>query len=167
MPSTNAHTWLELPPNKNVDPAFLRQVNDSMREIARQLDSIGGASSSAAPAAGGSTPAQAITGGEAVLSVGGTLAIQSNAAPLLTVPAITPVSITALVKQAPQGGSVQVQLNVAGQKYLTVTVAQGQTSGSATGSSFAAIAAGSLLTMDIVAVGTTFPGSDLSLIVGF
>jgi hypothetical protein len=164
MPSTKAHTWLELPPNPKVDPAFLRQINDSMREIARQLDS---ASHGSAPSVSAGSPVSQSITGEAVLSVGGTLGIQSNAAPLLTVPAITPVAITALLKQPPQGGQVQVQLNAAGSKFITVTVAEGQVSGSAPGSSFAAIAGGSLLTLDIVAVGTTFPGSDLSLIVSF
>jgi len=164
MPNQNAQTYLELPLSGNVDAAFQANLNDTLRQIALKLDSKSGGTSSSGKSSGG---ASTLSGGELILSVPGTLAIKSNVAPLASLPAdITPVEILALVKQAPQGGKIQFQLNSAGNNYNTGTIAANQVSGDQT-SGFAVIPAGSLITLDITDVPQTFPGADLSVIVRF
>lgn len=167
MPSQSAHTWLEIPSNPAVDAGFQRALSDSLRQIARQFDALstGGGVRVQTKRRGG---AFTVNGAELVLSMPGTLAIMSNAAPLVSLAAdTTPTEIVALVKQAPLGGKIQVQLNVDGAKYGLVEIAENQTSGDVSGSSFAAIGADKLITLDVAAVGLAFPGSDLSVIVRF
>jgi hypothetical protein len=169
MPSQNAHTYLELPPSASVDPAFQQTLNDSLRQIARQFDSLTtgtGIKTNAGGSSGGGSVT--ITGAQLDLSVPGTLAIDDDVPPLISLPAdATPTAIIALVKQASQGGPIQAQINVNGTKYAVVTIAVNQTSGSVPGSTFAKIPANQIITLDIIAAPQSFPGADLTVMIRF
>jgi hypothetical protein len=89
--------------------------------------------------------------------------MQSNAAPLLTFAnAVTPAGLVGLLKQTAIGAAVTAQIMVAGVSYATLTIAAGQTQVSIPGAG--SIAANALVTLNITSVGTTFPGSGLSVI---
>lgn len=114
------------------------------------------------------TGTQAVAGsnGLLILSVPGTLGILSSAAPLVELFAdAAPTDITALVKQAPVGGNLVINLVVAAVTLGTVTILAGALSGTVSVSG--SIAAGALVTLDITGVGLTFPGADLTALVRF
>ena len=105
-------------------------------------------------------------GSEIVLSVPGTLGIRSNAAPLVTLAtAETVTSIAAMVKTAPSGAGLTLAVSAAGTSIGTVTIADGAVMASVSLS--AAVAADTLITLDITQVGSTFPGADLTVLVRF
>lgn len=156
MPSTRASTDLSLPQVGTV-PELLPALNDRMRQIEGLLGTTAKAAATSSSATGQSST------GQVVLSVPGTLGMQSNAAPLVTFAAsVTPSGLVALLKQTAIGASVQAQLMVAGVSYATLTIPAGQTQISIPGAG--AIAAGALVTLNIISVGTTFPGAGLSVI---
>ena len=97
-----------------------------------------------------------------ILTVPGTLAIESNAAPLVQFTAARSFTKIALfVKQAPAGAAITVSVN-AGSKVLGMAaIAAGAVSGTATVSW--TLPANSLLTVDITGVGLSFPGADLTI----
>lgn len=138
----------DLPPDAADDKnELIRLVNERMRRLA-SLASTGGTSGSSANVL--------------LLTVPGTLSTRSNAAPLVQLPAMRAIAgLTALVKQAPAGGSLDLQLYAAGSAVASISVADGQTSAEA---SVNAVIVG-LVTLDITGVGSTFPGSDLTLVV--
>lgn len=161
MPSTSAHTFLELPPNTSVDAAYQQAVNDSMRQIARQLDSLGTAPTGKAQP--GNT-----TGGQLILTAPGLLAIQSSVTPLVSLESAgAPVEILAYLKRAPAGGNFSAVINVKGKPYFTINIPQGATSMDATGQTFGQIPANSVVSVDVTGVGGDFPGADLSVLIRF
>jgi hypothetical protein len=98
-----------------------------------------------------------------LFTVPGTIGIRSNAAPLIQAPSDeTFTSAVALVKTAPTGANISVNILDAGSVLGTVAIVAGKTSGTVAFSA-AGVSAGDLLTIDITAVGTTFPGSDLTV----
>jgi hypothetical protein len=103
------------------------------------------------------------------MQVDGTLAIGSDQAPIVALNASsTAVAVVACVKTAPTGAGLTVNINVGGFLWLSLTIAAGDTTARATPAQIAAagaIAANSNVTLDIVAVGTTVPGSDLSVMI--
>ena len=69
-----------------------------------------------------------LAGGQYSLQVDGFLAIQTGAAPDLVVEAPHAVrDVFAIVKQAPVGGSIQIQVNYDGSAYCTLTIPDGGT----------------------------------------
>lgn len=120
---------------------------------------------------GGSSVTNITQGGGAgasqvVLSVPGTLSIRSNAAPLVQLSTARNVaSIRALLKQAPVGGTTGLSLvlkaGAAELAQLSIPADQAVANLTTTGK---AIPAGASVVLDITAVGTTFPGADLSVI---
>jgi len=133
-------------------------LNDRMRQIEAAL----GATSSTTQRV--SAPTSSSATGQVVLSVPGTLGILTNAAPLLLfASAVTPSGLVAILKQPSIGASVIAQVMVAGVSYAQLTIPAGQTQVSIPGAG--GIAANALVTLNIISVGTTFPGSGLSVIV--
>lgn len=130
--------------------------------------SAAGSSGGGGAAAGGST--STTSGGDAsmlVLTVPGTLSIRSSAAPLVSLPEGREVAeILALVKQAPAGADIRLDLLVNNAKYATVTTAKDATAGKVN-SGLKAIAKDQVIALDIVAVGTVFPGADLTVMIRF
>lgn len=159
MPRTNPKYSLEISTQPNVDAAYQREVNDKMRTIANALD----AGTPSTSTGGGVT----VSGSQLILAAPGVLAIQSSVAPLVSLGAnVTPTEILAYLKQASQGADLLVNINVNGNLFFTVKIGAGATDYDKQGS-FGTIAAGDVISVDIVDCGTTFPGSDLSLILRF
>ena len=103
-----------------------------------------------------------------ILSVPGTLSIRSDAAPLVSLPeAKTPTGVVALVKQAPTGADLTCELSVAGSEWASVTIPDGETEARLGASGLRQIGADQLIVLDITAVGTTFPGADLTVMIRF
>jgi hypothetical protein len=167
MALTTAKSSLILPQTVQGHPTLVAAINSSFQKIQQMLDS----SNATVPSARGLTVvggSGSTTGASQVqLSVPGTLAVMSYAAPLVELPfTITPTSIVALIKQAPVGAAITYRVKVAGVSYFSASVGTGLLLLSS-GGTFQPIAANSLITVDIVSVGTTFPGSDLSVLIQF
>ena len=118
---------------------------------------------------GGGTVVAATGNPAAALDVPGTLGIGTNLAPLSFFSSdLTASAVIVNLKQAPTGANMTLNINVAGSLWLSLTVLTGTTTISATSAQVAAltvIPAGALVTLDLTAVGTTFPGSDLAAII--
>lgn len=107
-----------------------------------------------------------LSGGQFSFQIDGFLAIQNGASPDLIVEASHSVrDIFAVVRQAPSGSPVQIQLNQNGTLYCALTIAGGATiSSSVSGLGLPALMAGARISIDILGVGVTNPGSDLTVI---
>lgn len=108
-----------------------------------------------------------LSGGQYSLQVDGFLAIQAGAAPDLVVEAPHAVrDLFAIVKQAPVGGSVQIQVNYNGSAYCMLTIPDGSTiSNVVKGFGLPFIDAGARVGMDITSTGVDNPGSDLTVVI--
>jgi hypothetical protein len=74
------------------------------------------------------------------------------------------------VKTAPTGAGLTININVGGTLWMSLTVPAAAASVAATSAQLTtagAIAGASNITLDITAVGTTVPGSDLSVFIYF
>lgn len=162
MPSNKARLSLVVPQSGSVDKNYQADINDRLRTIAQALDSTTAITPGKTAAA-----TSILTGGLLFLTVPGTLGIKSSATPLIRFPStVTPVEITALLKQAPIGGSVKARLQHKGADYFTIAIAEGKVFFDST-QTFAEIPKEELITLDILGVGNTFGGADLTVIVRF
>lgn len=104
-----------------------------------------------------------------VLTVDGTLAIGSDLAPRISLPDdITTNGVRLQVKQAPTGAGLTVEIKQGTTLWITLTIAAGQTSVVATEAQLQAAAlipASTNIRIDVTAVGTTFPGADLTVMI--
>ena len=107
-----------------------------------------------------------LAGGQYSFQISGYLAIQTNAAPAVIVDADRSVrDIYAIVNTAPTGAAVILQINRNGAAYATVQIADGAAISNVQGGfGLPALRAGDLLSLSITGVGTTVPGSDLTLV---
>jgi len=98
-----------------------------------------------------------------------TLGIQADAAPAAYLnTAVSPTAVKAYVKGAPVGAAVALTLYVGSTAWLSLSIAAGATSAVATNAALAtagSVAANANIRLAITAVGTTFPGSDLSVFI--
>jgi hypothetical protein len=101
--------------------------------------------------------------GEMKISIPGTLAIGSNLGPaaFYTSTVVLQNGVTCMVKQAPVGADLVIQVYAGTTLLFTVTITPGSTVGSATGTP--AIGPETPVIINLTAVGTTFPGSDLTV----
>jgi len=76
---------------------------------------------------------------------------------------ISGVEMVTLPLLAPAGAALVVVVYVNGVVYATITVPAGATSASVTTST--QIMAGQLIRVDVTAVGTTYPGSDMTVFI--
>ncbi len=107
-----------------------------------------------------------LSGGQFSFQVQGFLAVDSNPAPDVLVEAPHAVrDIYAVVKQAPVGGPVQLNLSQNGTLYCTLTIPDGATISASVDGFGLPLAAQAHLSMVVTAVGATSPGSDLTVIV--
>lgn len=164
MPASNTSKLIQPILDPSLSPSFQQSLNDRLRQISLQLNNASAGTSTTTTTTGTSG-----SGGELILSVAGTLAILSDAAPATVLSGDTQFStITMLAKTAPLGSSLTAQLFVAGVAWgPALTLAAGQIL--ATFSVSATIAANALIRLDITGVGAlltgvSFPGSDLSVI---
>jgi len=99
----------------------------------------------------------------------GTLGIESNAAqPLYLNRPVTVGDVKGYVQAAPTGAGVTFTIYVGTTAWLTLTIPAGQTAAIATPSQISALSqipANTAVSIGITAVGTTFPGADLSVFV--
>src|SRR5579884_898458 len=104
-----------------------------------------------------------------VFQMQGTLGIESNAAqPLYLNRPVTVGDVKAYVQSAPTGSGITFTIYVGGAAWLTLTIPAGQTTVVATPSQIAALSqipANTAVSTGITAVGTTFPGADLSVFI--
>ena len=104
-----------------------------------------------------------------VFQMQGTLGVESNAAqPLYLNRPVTVGDVKAYVQAAPTGSGITFTIYVGGTAWLALTIPAGQTVVVATPSQIAAlteIPANTAVSIGITAVGTTFPGSNLSVFI--
>ncbi len=108
-----------------------------------------------------------LAGGQYCLQVNGFLAIQTTAAPDLYVDSPHAVrDIFAIVKQAPTGGAIQLQINYNGTGFCTLTVPDGGTiSNIIKGFGMPYLDTGARIGIDVIATGVDNPGSDLTVVI--
>jgi predicted secreted protein len=166
-------TYLEVPANLAPED-LVAAINDRMRRLtAAQPASAGGAAASGAVSASGTRilNTSTVLGIGLTLAVRGTLGIEADAAPALYLPAPqTPTGVRAYLKTAPAGAALTITIYLGATAWLALTIADGQTSATATSAALVAaglIAAGVNIRLGITAVGTTFPGADLSVFIYF
>jgi hypothetical protein len=108
-----------------------------------------------------------LSGGQFSMQVDGFLAIDAAAAPVLVMDAIRSVrDVFAVVRQAPAGGGIQLRLTQNGTLYCELTIAEGATmSNVVDGFALAPLASGTRLNLDVRAVGASWPGSDLTVVI--
>jgi hypothetical protein len=74
--------------------------------------------------------------------------------------------VFAIVGNAPQGTPIEMRINQDGVEYCKLIIQSGETTSNAVnGSTLRPLEANRRLSLDILSVGTTVPGSDLSLII--
>ncbi len=104
-----------------------------------------------------------------VFQMAGTLGIEANAAqPLYLNQPVTAGNVKAYVTDAPTGSGLTFTIIVGGTAWLTLTIPPGSTSAVAAPSQISAlmqIPANAAITVAITAVGTTFPGANLSVFI--
>ena len=105
-------------------------------------------------------------GGQFSFQIAGYLAIQTGAAPDVIVDAERVVGdIYAVLRTPSSGAGVTLQLNLNGSVYTTVQFDPGVTTSTVVdGFGLPILHAGDQLSLDVIGVGTTNPGSDLTLV---
>jgi hypothetical protein len=108
-----------------------------------------------------------MSGGQYTFQIGGYLAIQSGAAPDIVVDASRSVrDMYAVLRSAPQGSALTLQINHNRQPYATLTIPAGATTSNVvSGFGLSPLLAGDSLSLDVVSVGISVPGSDLNVII--
>ena len=106
-----------------------------------------------------------LSGGQLSFQVEAFLAITTGATPDLVVDKTRSVrDIYAVIRQAPSGGPIELQVNQNSTLYCTLTIADGATvSNTVAGTSVPALQGGARLSLDINMVGPTNPGADLTV----
>jgi hypothetical protein len=105
-------------------------------------------------------------GGQYSFQITGYLAIQTRAAPAVIVDSDRSVrDIYGIVGTAPAGAAIILQINRNGAAYATVQIPAGATTSNVFGGfGLPPLRSGDLLSLNITGVGTTVPGSDLTLV---
>jgi hypothetical protein len=146
---------LDLPYDEHDTRELKRRLNERLRDIANAIRTLSEGGTTRVVTQGGAA--------EIVLFVPGTLAIESDAAPLVTLGADrTFTELVALAKRAPEGAAIVAEIEVGGEAVAEVTIAADAASGLAEGSF--QIGADAVVRLNVTGVGTSFPGSDLTLI---
>ncbi len=107
-----------------------------------------------------------LSGGQYSIQVDGYLAVEQSAAPALIVEADHAVRDVYAVLGSAADAEVRLQVNVDGALYCTLAVPPGMISSpAAEGNGLAPLLAGAKITMAILAVGQTYPGADLTVLI--
>ncbi|MBI2680999.1 MAG: hypothetical protein HYX25_08350, partial [Candidatus Solibacter usitatus] len=108
-----------------------------------------------------------LSGGQYSFQLEGFLAVEAGATPDLGIEATHAArDVYAIVRAAPVGAAIQLQLNQNGTPYCTVTIADGATQSTSVGGfGLPVLSIGARMSLDIVSVGTTTPGADLTVVI--
>jgi hypothetical protein len=107
-----------------------------------------------------------LSGGQYAIQVEGYLAVEQSAAPALIVEAPHAVRDVYAILGSAADAEVRLQVNVDGAPYCTLAFPAGTTSSpAADGNLLAPLSTGSKITLSILAVGQTIPGSDLTVLI--
>ena len=107
-----------------------------------------------------------LSGGQYSIQVTGYLAVEQSAAPAIVVDATHTVRDVFAVLGTVADAPVNLQLNLDGAAWCTLTVAAGAiTSAAVTGNGLGPLTAGAKLTLSVLTVGQTYPGADLTVVV--
>ncbi len=108
-----------------------------------------------------------LRGGQFSLQVDGVMAIEDDAAAAIRVQEPLAIrDVIAQVKQAPVGADLVIDLRQEAAVLGTMTISDGALASNAlAGADLAVLAEGDRLLLDVAAVGTTFPGADLTVTV--
>jgi hypothetical protein len=107
-----------------------------------------------------------LSGGQYSIQVQGYLAISQSAAPALVVESAHSVRDVFAVLRSAADAPVQLQLNVNGSAYCQLTFATGAiVSSTVNGNTLPPLTAEAHITLSILAVGQTYPGSDLTVLI--
>jgi hypothetical protein len=111
-----------------------------------------------------------LSGGQLSIQVEGYLAIQTDAAPPLVMEvSMASRDIFAVVREAPSGGPIQLQLRQGSTVYCALTIADGATASNvAAGFGLGPLVSGSQISLDVLSVpgaAGTLPGRDLTVTV--
>jgi hypothetical protein len=109
-----------------------------------------------------------LAGGQLSVQTQGYLAIQTGATPPLVIEdSHIARDISAVVREAPSGGAIELQVTQNSSMYCTLTIADGQTTSNVVGGfGLAPLTASAQLDLDITSVPTaagTLPGRDLTV----
>jgi hypothetical protein len=108
-----------------------------------------------------------LSGGQFSMQVAGFLTINSAAAPDLIVESSHSVrDVFAILKQAPEGGDVDLNIRQNGELFCSLTIAEGEIlSNTVDGVTLPPLEAGARLSLEVTAVGLTSPGTDLTAVI--
>jgi len=108
-----------------------------------------------------------LSGGQFSFQVDAFLAIETGATPDIIVENSHSVrDVYAIVRQAPSGGPIQLQVNQNSVAYCALTIPDGNTlSNSIDGATLPILKSGAQLSLDITMVGPTNPGADLTVVI--
>jgi hypothetical protein len=106
-----------------------------------------------------------LSGGQFNFQVEGILAILDDAVPGVSVQQSFSIrDVYAEVKEVPVGAAIEVRVKQGTEIIATCSIADGETIGDGVnGAELPVLVAGSTLTLDILGVGTTYPGRDLTV----
>ncbi len=107
-----------------------------------------------------------LSGGQYSIEVDGYLAVQQTVAPAIVVEAAHSVKDVFAVLGSAADADVALQVSVNGTLYCSLTVPTGMTvSAAASGLNLGPLPAGGKITLSILTVGQTYPGSDLTVLI--
>jgi hypothetical protein len=107
-----------------------------------------------------------LSGGQYSIQVDGFLAVDQSAAPVLVVEAPHAVRDIYAVLGKAADSTLQLQINVNSNPYCTLTFLPGMTvSSSVEGVTLPPLSASDQITLSVVSVGQTYPGSDLTVVI--
>jgi hypothetical protein len=107
-----------------------------------------------------------LSGGQYSIQVEGYLAVQASAAPALIVEAPHAVLDMYAILGSAADADVKLQVNVDGAAYCTLTIPAGMTSSpAADGNALAPLTTGARITLSVLAVGQTYAGADLTVLI--
>jgi hypothetical protein len=154
-PASGSYSQTLTIPDVRIVAAEMSVVN------ARGISQVTWASYAATPDYGLRT----LSGGQIVLQVDGPLAIQSGAVPSLSMEGAHAFrDISAILMEAPVGGSVEARVTVDGTELCKLTIEDGDvTSNIVNGADLPYLAAGAKVGLDVVSVGGVLPGAGLSV----
>jgi len=107
-----------------------------------------------------------LSGGQYSVQVQGFLAVDQNAAPALVIDSSHSIRDVYAILGKAADAAIHLQVNANGAQYCQLTIVRGQvTSNTILGNSLPPLTAGTQVTLSVLAVGQTYPGCDLTVLI--